>query len=525
MLRSPPPGLRRSVRGGKPPDQSHRGEATVSLDSVSLSSVALDATVATAAAGSEESEPLSPSDEGAVGGVDVGKEAGKGRQVRRLGDDVYGPWGGSSSVSRSSSDTGSETATCKGGPGKRVCGQPVKDGERGVSCDICRCWYHSVCQAVSRNTFKSLETDEMLGWFCAECKVNMSKRDLRQGHSQPYQCECPDLVAKVEQLEALVRKNAQQLEALLLNNTQLIKNMHDKQEQSVAKQTELATKATEEALAKCQSSYAEAVKGSYAKVVESVSAKIDAIPKQVQTKPSVDSAQQIAGAFDNFFDKEKRKLNVVVHNLPESSGESFKEKSEKDAEQFTEMIREVLKLNVRVTKAFRVGKGSEDKPRLLVITLENAETKMDVLKMASGLRHHDQWSNIYVTPDLTWQEREEGRKLRQELARRKGEGKPNLAIRRGKIVALEPRAQQGATGQGPAPQEVRLETTAGSEPRGSVGASGASDAGRPGHGAAITVSGTVTGEGEGALAEAVPAGTGLVAATPLPNAEAPPNQI
>ena len=68
--------------------------------------------------------------------------------------------------------------------------------------------------------------------------------------------------------------------------------------------------------------------------------------------------------------------------------------------------------------------------------MENVETKTEVLKMARQFRQSPVYSNIYITPDLTWREREEGRRLREELARRRESGEENLAIRRGKIVHL-----------------------------------------------------------------------------------------
>ena len=102
---------------------------------------------------------------------------------------------------------------------------------------------------------------------------------------------------------------------------------------------------------------------------------------------------------------------------------------------FREVIRDGMRLNVNVTKAFRVGKSTPEKPRLLIVGLENAEVKIEVLKMASQLRETEKWHDIYITPDLTWKEREEGRRLREELRRRTSAGEPNLVIRRGRIIS------------------------------------------------------------------------------------------
>ena len=114
---------------------------------------------------------------------------------------------------------------------------------------------------------------------------------------------------------------------------------------------------------------------------------------------------------------------------------------------FVEMIKDALSLHVRVVRAFRVGKKSQTKPRLLIVCTDNAEVKTDVLKMAPQLRQNAEYSNIYITPDLTWREREEGRKLREELARRREAGEENLVIRRGKIIRLMPEDKRRTAGR------------------------------------------------------------------------------
>ena len=46
------------------------------------------------------------------------------RKIHKLDVNAYEPW---ASSSRSSSDAGRDTAFCKGGPGKAICGEPVQE--------------------------------------------------------------------------------------------------------------------------------------------------------------------------------------------------------------------------------------------------------------------------------------------------------------------------------------------------------------------------------------------------------------
>ena len=153
-------------------------------------------------------------------------------------------------------------------------------------------------------------------------------------------------------------------------------------------------------------------------------------------------------AFDNFFDKERRKLNVVVHNLPENDSMMVAERSKRDHDLFKDVIKEGLNIIINPTRSFRAGKMMADKPRLLIVTLENEEVKSELLRMAPQLRHLTTWKRIYVTPDLSKKEREEGKKLREELVRRRQDGEENIMIKRGRIMKIPVDDTAAERGQG-----------------------------------------------------------------------------
>ena len=58
------------------------------------------------------------------------------------------------------------------------------------------------------------------------------------------------------------------------------------------------------------------VHGMCEKVVQEVSEKIDKLPGQKGVKEMSETTRVMTKVFDSFMDKEKCKLNVVVHNLP-----------------------------------------------------------------------------------------------------------------------------------------------------------------------------------------------------------------
>ena len=379
---------------------------------------------------------------GPSGEVTPGKGQGK-TKIQKLDGNMYRPFG---SRSRASSDAGSDTSlNCKGGPGK-VCGEPVRSSECGVSCDRCEKWFHASCQGIPKPAYDALAKFKVLAWLCPACK------DSFRGHDDS---SLVALESKVEQLSAKVDEHMKRIGQSL-----------KEQEQAVDGQTKLIERSIRDNHAQ-RASYADMVKGSCTDVVTKVSAKVSAIPQSLAAQTASKDMQSIARVFDDFLEKDKRKNNVVIHNLPEGEGDTSQERLDKDIRLFKEVTKDVFKLNVSISKAYRVGKAMQAKPRLLIVTLDTPGAKGDLLRMAPQLRNSDKWGNIYITPDLTKAERDAARKVREELAARRAAGETNLTIRRGRVVSTEqaagPSNREGGQSynmpeavQGPAPHSEAL---------------------------------------------------------------------
>ena len=198
-------------------------------------------------------------------------------------------------------------------------------------------------------------------------------------------------------------------------------------------------------------SYADAVKGSCKEVAMAVQSQIALLPTSIK-EGSSKAALDLSRALDDHLDKEKCKANLVVHNLPEQEGGTMTERSERDIALFITMVKDVMKIRTSSSKSFRVGKRHNDRPRLLIVTLDNPACKQDILRNAPQLRNSTEFGNIYITPDLTQKEREANRKLREELTARRRAGEANLTIRGGRIIQA---AARDLSAGGPATGAVR----------------------------------------------------------------------
>ena len=134
-------------------------------------------------------------------------------------------------------------------------------------------------------------------------------------------------------------------------------------------------------------------------------------------------------------ERESKANNLVITNLEETQGDE----EEDTAQVLSKFLDEALDIkDAEIKEARRIPNppDKEDQPRLIVTTLANKDMKHTILKKARDLKDKDneQLNNIYISPDLTRKQRQEGYALRQELRERRAKGETDLVIRRGKVV-------------------------------------------------------------------------------------------
>ena len=277
---------------------------------------------------------------------------------------MYKPFG---SRSRSASLSGSEVAICKGGP-NGGCGNEVVDADEAMQCDHCDKWYHCSCQEVPSATYRVAAKHKALMWLCKDCKeVIRANRGYKSVHE--------DIASLSTLIERLMHSNMEQLQTvkgmLRDQHHELVQQLQDQEQAISSKKSEdekLALEKVAEALEKSidasnaeqlklaasvkeeqrqlmkvideqgqllrsslkdnetrQKSYASMVKGQCKEVVNTISTQIEKLPSEQinkNNKGTGNAPMQFTGIFDAFVDRERRKNNVVVHNLTESDGDT-----------------------------------------------------------------------------------------------------------------------------------------------------------------------------------------------------------
>ena len=109
------------------------------------------------------------------------------------------------------------------------------------------------------------------------------------------------------------------------------------------------------------SNLSRALNDAISQVIKDISPKISEACKVPPAHPShVANTSSVTSAIDEYMDREKRKYNLILYNIPETttSVESA-DGVKKDSETFKELVSSIMDKgisNLQITKAIRLGK-------------------------------------------------------------------------------------------------------------------------------------------------------------------------
>ena len=123
-------------------------------------------------------------------------------------------------------------------------------------------------------------------------------------------------------------------------------------------------------------------------------------------------------------EKERRQLNLIVHNLAKSTESDALIQKEKGIEEASKLFTDYLGVKAVDTKANRIGKKGS-KPRLLKVSDYTLDNKVCILRNKMNLRKDDNSNHIkaiYITADLTPMEQQKNKLLREQLKQMNKDG-------------------------------------------------------------------------------------------------------
>ena len=255
---------------------------------------------------------------------------------------------------------------------KSVCSESIQ-------CQWCGCWEHQTCAMLSSDEFKCLSNcSSCIRFYCSICHP---KVDAALQFFDSTAKSMMLLSTKLQSLEDNVTKTMQSISRKVakINDVPKFKS-------SVSLETQVMECSTQ-ARSNHQASTSE---------IETSLSSVLLEEKEIS----------------------KRHLNLIIHNLDESSDPDGQTRKKHDMDHATSLVKDYLNVPVKVTNGVRLGKKGE-KQRLLKISLSSNKEKAQVLCNCTKLHnssHPEHIRKIYITPDLTPKQQQRNKALRARLA-------------------------------------------------------------------------------------------------------------
>jgi hypothetical protein len=142
-------------------------------------------------------------------------------------------------------------------------------------------------------------------------------------------------------------------------------------------------------------------------------------------------------------DRERRKTNIILFNVAESTTDDTETRKQHDADEVSCMLSTELNIQTVVDKPVRLGpkiQGSKW-PRPLIVSVGSEEAKWQILKESKNLAkaRKETYRTVYIKKDMTPMEREADTELRNQLLdkRKKADEEGTLEkwiIKKGKVI-------------------------------------------------------------------------------------------
>ena len=269
------------------------------------------------------------------------------------------------------------------------CENCKSESDSFVQCEKCKLWLCCDCQCISPNMLKAIKQFSSLHWFCKTCEPNIQEV-LKSESSRS------EIFQKNAESRLLTMEN--QLAKLTTNISALTLSWEGKK---ASLQNETYTSSS---------------------------------------SPATELSSQMAlRIVDEYKDHESRKMNLIFHKVPILKQADPAAKLEHDNKFILAVAKELGIEGLEVVRSARIGRTNESGECLLKVEVNSLYIKGQFLSKAKSLRQvkDDTISKIYITPDLSYQERLHQKSLRSELHRRRTAGETNLIIRKGQIVTRQ----------------------------------------------------------------------------------------
>jgi len=340
----------------------------------------------------------------------------------------------------------------------KECNEKVEVNSKGILCEICEKWFHSGCVDIDDSEYEVLTKHDkgQIHWYCPGCNDKTSEILKILNGLQERTCKTEIELEKIKKEVGSVKKEigivTKKLEKEIKKLEEEISTIKkDREVKEVVLEISEIKKTTRELENKLESVLEAKMVKSIEKKVEERSLSFrdivklelenelkknvnETVKKEIECKMG-DVSSDIKGVqkiiietkqqVDEEREREKRRNNIILYRVPESSASKREDRYKEDTEFCNKLISEILEVECEegeIRRVLRLGEKKENFTRPILIELSNKVIKNLIMESLSKLKNADiRYKNIIFAHDLTKVERERCKELVVEAKKREEE--------------------------------------------------------------------------------------------------------
>ena len=289
-------------------------------------------------------------------------------------------------------------------PGPCLCGKPVRANQKSLACIACDVKYHQTCLVIDANVLKALSEANIPPWTCKNCILSF--KNLINENSKLAEENC----------------------ALKKNNESLLQRIDSFEKKLTDMKNDIKNEILSELKQNIPSNPTQGL----------------SVNNVVPIASNEEIRKEIHMAMIEDREREKRRLNLCIRNLPEV------ETDEQSSD--LAMVKDFLTENLEIQRGEiaeglqsvkRLGERQDSKARVLIASCKTSSIRRKILQNSRKLKDFRTAENkkVFIVPDMTKTQMETDKKLNDELWSLRREGVKAI-IRRGRIVVLDEQSNE-----------------------------------------------------------------------------------
>ena len=158
---------------------------------------------------------------------------------------------------------------------------------------------------------------------------------------------------------------------------------------------------------------------------------VEIVTKGIQKKKPSEQLIVANATINEMNERERRKKNIIVYGVPESTNSVLTEKKAEDQQKINEILLTIDKSDVHPVYIRRLKSKDTSKPGPILVELSDLSIRNPVLLAAKKLRSSNIHRSVYISPDLTEAEKQMDFILRKERNKLNSELSPESPFRNG----------------------------------------------------------------------------------------------